>query len=351
MYKKLSLFAPCGFTLPFYKQISYREYSKKKGSDIIQIWINEDVYKDPAISVYGLATYCSIKSLLFTEEQKEICVTLDLLSYQLMKKLHYQRRFMGNIATGYEELIKQHIITQVDEKGKYFVIDCSKLYLNTENNHFTIITYEEIVKIFNIPSVNNFVLLKYFIFLMGTISSSIYVWLDAFENKNRVVGTMTISTLSKLSGISERSIKDYNKILEDNGLIYVYRPNDLLINENSGKIKRMVNIYGRPEDKVYIDKFGSDRKKYEKSYKYVKNNIESANTKRRLAQMYIQIKRGNDQKYSQKDVQDVFRYVVEENTKYEKLYNTKNDERYLDKVRDTDVFLKYDFLENQNDEI
>lgn len=261
-----------------------------------------------------------------------------------MKKLHYQRRFVENISIGYDELVKQHIIKEIDVKGKYSVIDCSKLYLNAENNYFTIITYEEIVKIFQIKSVNNFVLLKYFIFLMSTISSSIDVWLDAFQHKNRVVGTLTISTLSKLSGISERSIKDYNKILEENGLIYIYRPNDILVYED-GKIKRMVNVYGRPEDKEYIDKFGLDRKKYEKSYKYVENNIKSANTKRRLAQMYIQIKRGNDQKYSKTDIQDVFRYVVEENTKYKNLFDKRNDSKYLDKIRDTNVFLKYDFLE------
>ena len=301
------------------------------------------MYKDSTISVYGLAAYCSIKSLLFAEEQKEICTTLDILAYQLTNSLHYQRRFIENISTGYQELIDQHIIKEIDVKGKYSVIDCSKLYLNTENNYFTIITYEEIVKIFQIKSVNNFVLLKYFIFLMSTISSSIDVWLDAFQHKNRVVGTMTISTLSKLSGISERSIKDYNKILEDNGLIYIYRPNDILIHEDSGQIKRMVNVYGRPEDKAYINKFGLNRKKYEKSYKYVENNIKSANTKRRLAQMYIQIKRGNDQKYSKTDIQDVFHYVVEENTKYKNLFNKRNDSKYLDKIRDTNVFLKYDF--------
>lgn len=301
------------------------------------------MYKDSTISVYGLAAYCSIKSLLFAEEQKEICTTLDILAYQLTNSLHYQRRFIENISTGYQELIDQHIIKEIDVKGKYSVIDCSKLYLNAENNYFTIITYEEIVKIFQIKSVNNFVLLKYFIFLMSTISSSIDVWLDAFQHKNRVVGTMTISTLSKLSGISERSIKDYNKILEDNGLIYIYRPNDILIHEDSGQIKRMVNVYGRPEDKAYINKFGLNRKKYEKSYKYVENNIKSANTKRRLAQMYIQIKRGNDQKYSKTDIQDVFHYVVEENTKYKNLFNKRNDSKYLDKIRDTNVFLKYDF--------
>lgn len=301
------------------------------------------MYKDSTISVYGLAAYCSIKSLLFAEEQKEICTTLDILAYQLTNSLHYQRRFIENISTGYQELIDQHIIKEIDVKGKYSVIDCSKLYLNTENNYFTIITYEEIVKIFQIKSVNNFVLLKYFIFLMSTVSSSIDVWLDAFQHKNRVVGTMTISTLSKLSGISERSIKDYNKILEDNGLIYIYRPNDILIHEDSGQIKRMVNVYGRPENKAYINKFGLNRKKYEKSYKYVENNIKSANTKRRLAQMYIQIKRGNDQKYSKTDIQDVFHYVVEENTKYKNLFNKRNDSKYLDKIRDTNVFLKYDF--------
>lgn len=215
--------------------------------------------------MYGLAAYCAIKSLLFTEEHKEICITTELLSYQLSKSLHTKRRFLENIETGYGELIDQLFIKEIDGKSKYRVIDCSKLFINGDNDYFTIVTYEEILKIFQIKSVNSFVLLRYFVFLIGTISSSIDVWLDAFQHKCRVVGNLTIPYLSQISGISEKSINEYNKILENAGLIYINRPNDIIINESSGEIKRMTNIYGRPADKLYIDAFAANQKKYEKS--------------------------------------------------------------------------------------
>lgn len=297
--------------------------------------------------MYGLAAYCAIKSLLFTEEHKEICITTELLSYQLSKSLHTKRRFLENIETGYGELIDQLFIKEIDVKSKYRVIDCSKLFINGDNDYFTIVTYEEILKIFHIKSVNSFVLLRYFVFLIGTISSSIDVWLDAFQHKCRVVGNLTIPYLSQISGISEKSINEYNKILENAGLIYINRPNDIIINESSGEIKRMTNIYGRPADKLYIDAFAANQKKYEKSYRYVENNLNKANSKRRLAQIYIQLQRGNDQKYTIAEIKSVFAYVLAENKKYEALYEKNHDHRCLDKIRDTDVFKKYDFYEEE----
>lgn len=94
---------------------------------------------------------------------------------------------------------------------------------------------------------------------MGTISSKITVFLPNGENKNRVVGNVTIDYLSKLSGISERTIIEYNRVLENAGLLYIYRHGDFIIDDGNN-IKRMSNIYGRPTDSTYIDKFGVDQK-------------------------------------------------------------------------------------------
>lgn len=314
-----------------------------------QLWINEKVYKSSDITVYGLAVYCSIKSLLSNDEIKQIYVNEDILSFQLTRTLNNPRRFTDSLKIGLDELIANDIVTVIEKKGKSHILDCSNLFITEENEYFTIITYSELIKIFKSETNYNFALLRYFIYLIGTISSSIDVWIDAVQHKYRVVGNLTTDYIAQLCGISERTLIRYNQILEENNLIYIYRSDDFVINESNGKLKRLVNIYGRPKDKIYIDTFAANQQKYKKSYKYVENKVKTANTKRRLAQMYIQIKRGNDKKYSRKEIQDVFCYVVEENTKYEKLCDIKNDDKYLDKVRDTDVFLKYDFLGTEND--
>lgn len=312
-----------------------------------QLWIDEKIYKSN-LSSYGLAAYCAIKSLLFNDERKEICTTYEILAYQITKNIKCSRRFYENFKNGYEELFEVGIIKKIDSRNKYDVIDCNNLFLLNENDYFTIITYEELLKIFQIKDVNNFLLLKYFIFLIGTISSTIEVYLPSGKHKTRVLGTLTIEYISKLSGISERSIIEYNKILESNGLIYIYRHNDFILQKDTGELSRLINIYGRLEDKEYIDTFAANQKSYKSSYKYIENNIKKANQKRRLAQMYNQISKGNDSKYSIEDIKEIYLYILHENKKYENTYKKTGDVTCLEKIRNIKVFQKYDYLKEGN---
>ena len=310
----------------------------------IKIWLNKEVYKSPQISSYGLAAYCAIKSIPYLEETKEAYINMVLLAYQLTQNIHCPRKFVEKIKIGFDELVEHKVVSIVNERARHIIIDVSKLHVNTSDTSFTVVEYDEILKIFQIDCYNTFSLLRYFTFLMGTISSSIEVWLNQYQHKSNVVGNLTISSLSKLSGISTRSIIEYNKILEDSGLLYVCRPNDVILNQDSGAIRRMVNVYGRPADKVYIDHFSLKQKQYENSYGYFVKGSEASNMKRRLAQIYIQLSKGNDKSYSKQDIVDVYAYVLAENQKYRKLYSENHYDEYLKKIRDDSVFEKYDFL-------
>ena len=308
-----------------------------------QLWIDEKVYKSD-ISSCGLAMYCALKSLLFNDEIKEICTTYEILAYQLTRNINCSRRFYENLKQGYDELFDFGIINRIASRSKYDVIGCKNLFLSNKDDRFTIITYEELLKIFQIKNTNNFLLLRYFIFLIGTISSTIEVYLPSGKHKTRVIGNLTIEYISEVSGISERSIIEYNKILENNGLIYIYRHNDFILKQETGELSRLINIYGRLDDKEYIDIYASNQKSYKKSYKYVENNIKKANYKRRLAQMYNQICKGNDSKYLPEDIKEIYSYVLQENKKYENTYKKTGNETCLEKIRDTDVFQKYEYL-------
>ena len=72
-----------------------------KGSEKMQLWLSESIYKSDKISIYGLAVYCSIKSMLPTEEIKELCISNEILIYQLTKSLDSSRRFATGIKTGW----------------------------------------------------------------------------------------------------------------------------------------------------------------------------------------------------------------------------------------------------------
>lgn len=316
----------------------------------MQLWLREDIYKDSNLSVYGLATYCAIRSLITNEEISNVVITLEILSYQLTGTLKSSRRFYETLKIGLDELIENKIITQIEEYKKHYLIDCKNLFITEDNQFFTIITFEEMRKIFQIENANSFLLLKYFVFLIDSISSSIDVYLDAFQHKNRVVGKVTFNYLMKVCGLSRKSIIDYTKLLENRELIYINRPNDFLLNEENGEISRLPNIYGRPEDKLYIDKYAENQKDYYGSYHKVATNIQNANTKRRLAQIYLQIINDNGEKYTKEEISDVYAYVISENKKYENLANKYNDDSYLEKLRRTDVFDKYSFIRKDVDD-
>lgn len=252
------------------------------------------------------------------------------------------------IKCGINELVDNQIVEKIDIIQKHYILDCSNLCKNNLKEQFTIITFNEVQKIFKVENVNNFLLLKYFISLIWTISSKITVYLENGESKNRVVGNYTIDYLSELSGITDRTIIEYNKILEEIGLIYIYRQNDFVIDKENN-IKRLNNIYGRASDIAYIIAFANNQQKHYESYRYVENNNKKANTKRRLAQMYQQILKGKDKKYSNAEIISVYEYVVSENEKYERMYEKNQYEDYLDKIRDTDVFKKYDFIPKETE--
>ena len=250
------------------------------------------------------------------------------------------------IKCGINELVDNHIIKKVDEQQKHYILDCSNLWTNTSKEFFTIITFGEVQKIFNVENVNNFLLLRYFVSLISTISSKITVYLENGEYKNRVVGNFTIDYLSELSGITDRTIIEYNKILEEIGLIYIYRQEDFVLDKENN-IKRLNNIYGRTSDIEYITTFAKNQQKHYESYYYLENNNKKANNKRRLAQMYQQLLRGGGKDYTEKDINAIYNYVIEENQKYERMYEKNKCEEYLDKIRNTDIFDKFSFLNRE----
>lgn len=280
------------------------------------------------------------------------CITHHQIIYYLTGKTDQQRnKIVDDVKCGVNELIDNHIIIKKKEFQKHLLLDCSNLWIDTAHDKFTVITFSEIQKIFKIESINNFLLLKYFILLIGTISSKITVYLKDGSFKNRVVGNFTIDYLSELSGISDRTIIEYNKILEEIELIYIFRQEDFVIDKENN-IKRLTNIYGRFKDSEYIKQFANNQQKYYESYRYTKNNIKKANNKRRLAQMYQQLLKGKGDNYTKTEILDIYNYVVSENKKYERMYEKNKYEDYLDKIRDTDIFKKYDFIniEEENKE-
>lgn len=304
----------------------------------ITLLIPNALYEDHTYSNYAVVVYCLLQELSVPNQLPMQCVTCGQLIYYLTGEISQQRnKITDYIKCGINELDDKGLIRKVDEFSKHYILDCSKLWINTNSGNFTKIFFCEVQKIFSIKNTNNFLLLRYFIFLMGTLSGKITVYLPNGEYKNTVVGNFTIDYLSEKAGISSRSIIEYNKLLENEELIYVYRQKDFVIGEDN-TIKSLSNVYGRYTDREYIDIFAKNQQQYKESYRYKKNNQEKSNRKRRLAQMYQQLIKGGGKNYTDQELSEIHQYINEENQKYERMYeNTKNKD-YLNKIRSTDIF-------------
>ena len=317
----------------------------------ITLLIPKSLTEDVRFSNYAIATYCVLQALHIPTQMDKGCISPQQIAYFLTENIDCFKRksqITNHIQRGLDELLENNIISEIDECQKYYILDCSNLWIDTEKDYFSRITFNDVRKIFQVKSTNNFLLLRFYITIIGTISNTITVYLVNGDFKSSVVGNLTIDYLAELSGISTRTVIDYSKILEEIGLLYVYRHEDFTLNGEEG-IRRLANVYGRSSDKEYIDTFAVSQQKNKDSYRYRESNIEKANNRRRLAQMYQQLIKGKGEKYTRSDIIEIYNYVISENEKYERMYEKDKYEDYLDKIRDTDVFEKYDFIPRETE--
>ena len=315
----------------------------------ITLFVPKSITEDSHFSNYAIAVYCVLQALYTSAYMENICITSQQIAYMLTENMDCFKRkhqISNHIQCGLDELLENSIVSKKDEYQKYYILDCANLWVDTEKNYFSSMTCNKLKIIFHVNNTNNFLLLRYYITIIGTISNTIKVYLPNGNYKTGVVGNLTLDYLAELAGISTRSVIEYNKLLEELGLLYVYRHEDFTINKDDG-IRRLSNVYGKPVDQEYIDKFAANQQQYQETYKYRESKLEKANNKRRLAQMYQQILKGNGEKYSREEIVEIYSYVISENEKYERMYEKDKYEGHLDKIRDTDIFDKYDFLNRE----
>ncbi len=317
---------------------------KNEDKKSITLLIPKPISESHEYSDYAIVVYCLLQALSIPTQLPIQCVTCNQLVFYLTGQASQQRnKITDYIKCGINELEEKGIIIKQKEFSKHYILDCHNLWIDIDSGNFTKIFFNEVRQIFKIKNINNFTLLRYFIFLMGTLVGKITIYLPNGEYKNGIVGNFTIDYIADKVGISTRTVIEYNKILEKEKLLYVYRQKDFVIDEENN-IKSLSNIYGRYCDMEYIKTFANNQKEYKHSYRYKKNIQEVSNNKRRLAQMYQQILKGGGEKYTEKEILDIYHYVIEENQKYERMYEKNKCEDYLDKIRNEEIFKKYDFL-------
>lgn len=267
-------------------------YIKKK-------YLEDEILSDCAFTIMAaLQPYCNNKN--------DMLLTAEYVSYLIFGR-EPTRRELYSIKAGLEELIEHKIIKTICKLNKsQFVCDISNLYFAQGTEYFVTIDYDELQNIMNIDNNSDkFKLFRYFVSIVGHFNFSSYV--DK-EYRGKICA-FAINEINEL--IPKRTAINYNEILEENKFIYIYRFDDIFYNSNDNELKRIINVYGRYENKDLVEDFAS---KYQEKYgwKHIKERKKSehkiADRNRALGQYYKNYVNGKE--YDEETVEEILQWAI-----------------------------------------
>lgn len=328
------------------------------------LFLQKKVIENPKLTKEGLAVYIALRRIM-NDEEKIYYISINMLAYILFGNGDYTTRFTKSIKSGFENLIDDVGIAKIEKSINQTenIVDLSGLYFATDNvketkDYFTRVYDNEIKSIMNCKK-DKFKVLKYFVFLMGTLSNSTFTYIDSRgDSIKSFIGGLTIDYLSELSGVNKSSIIKYNKLLEDKELIYVYRHDDFVL--ENGEIKTLHNGYGRYADKEYIIKYSREYADSKKSYNCNKSaNRRKGNEKKSMLMKYNAIADGRGE-YKPDEVKQIYDFILSYNKEIDTditsvLKSNNNSEDYINmqvktltaKKKEISAFDDYDFIRGE----
>lgn len=222
------------------------------------IFLKNEILENKEMSDYDIVVYVSLRNL-YAGYGEEVLIDVDTILYDLYGDdfTKVGRKAKENFKKAIEHLGQLGIIEIVRDllRGRY-IINMNNLYFEVNaQNPFTTVIKEEIRKMSTLQTeenVDNLKLLRYFIMIIRTV------------NGKDGVGFMSLDHLAKLTNISKKSVITYNKILENNEIIYIYH-HDMIYSTGNDVISSLTNHYGRYRDKAKIkasaESYENDKKK------------------------------------------------------------------------------------------
>ena len=342
------------------------------------IYLKNKIVSNLSLSDDVIGVYVALRKMYLRDKSKYY-ISINGILFELFDSFNYKRQDYINISDGLTYLQNNEMEEDkhieftyfMDGKNKKskkeFIVDLSVLDIDKSNNdedYYTVITADELSFIMNYgksgknneSQINNFALLRYFVFLISTINFNEGIYIDGIGNiYNNFVGYQSHKYLSGCVGIAENTLIKFNKILEDNEIIYCKRNNQNRITL-SGDFRSLRNHYGRFKDKENIDKFNEQY--------LIKVGLEEPIAKKQskrnqsLANKYYWMTQGKE--YDDINmVKEIYYYIHKCNMELQEEIDSKNkqlslsdtEKDYVKKLennlRDESVFEKYDLLKTE----
>lgn len=328
-----------------------------------KLFLRNDLITGNTLTQDGVLAYIALRILvdesipLYNRTSSIDCVSVNRLAYSLIGEMDYEKALTDAFVRGIAELaggewisIRKDLSTN---KSYEYVLDLEKIWLDTDNDKFTVVYPNDVYKIMtcNEKMDKKIRMLKYYVALISTFD-----W--ALDAK---IGHMSQEYIAEQADNSTRTCQRYNDILVEMKMIYVYKSNDKV--RDGDKLKQIKNCYSRYEDKGICEQYASTYENmYGVEHKVVRTqkNKEKADNNRRLAQIYNRIWDGHGDSYDESTIKKVYNYISNKNkllldeieSKNRQEYMTYSDQEWVEKlesqIRDTSIFEQFDFLQSSN---
>lgn len=305
------------------------------------LFIVKRITEDKSLSDNAFVVWCALRSIM-QKNTNEYFVSYNLISDALYGRVP-ERKEQISIKKGYEELKSKELVKEVlAYTTKEFKVDLSALYFKKGNEYFSDLTDEEMQRIMNIKtSVSNCKLLRYFTCMVGTFNRSNDLD-DCYKGK---IGGMSLEHFRELIGISKATASDYNKILEENELLFVIRHKDFLQGTNSkgqSELREIPNTYSRWCDKELAKQFAEHTHGYVYFHQQKDIQVAKANHKRGMAQKYIAFCKGKQ--YDIETIKEMYCYCQDWNANQLVYHNEQVKLGYEHELQEKDMSVFDDYI-------
>ena len=235
----------------------------------MKIFLKSDLIKSN-LSAQAVAVSCALRYSFCDSENPVIYTSVDNWAYALTGDIYYSTRFKDALLFGFNELVENGYIKIIKKKKESYILDYSPMIIDPSDEKYVLIAPKDVRTIFSLEGVQIFQLLKYYVVLASTMTVSLGMPTDRYSECPVLVSNLAATYLAKLSDISYRTVLNYNEILEESKIIYVYRQRVRSVTKE-GTPYTTPNIYGKYADKDWIDvkapKF-LNKKRHNEVYSY-----------------------------------------------------------------------------------
>lgn len=306
------------------------------------LFLTKKLIEDKSLSDESICVIAALRNII-CDGIDEYYITYGMIAYYLFQRLATKRE-MECVKKGFNDLVDKELVII---KNKYisteFICDLSKLYHKHNSSFFSDVTDDELHAIMNIKknNCNKYKIFRYFSCMVGSFNRSNSIS-KQFRGK---IGGLSLKDFSNMLKISVHTMSEYNKILEENKLLFVIRHKDFyqeFTSTGKSKLKEISNTYSRFCDKELAILYSSTiyGYKYNNHEKDIKTN--TANSKRGLAQKYISFCKGKQ--YDIDTIKKLYEYCIEWNAAQESKYKEELSKGYSPaepKYKNIDVFDRY----------